>query len=109
MPGVEPQVLSNPGIYQAGRRKSAKEAQPLGELAGRVADLRVCRVGRREHGFGHDARKLGRRHHLLHPPVHARTSFAVLIELGIRLHEVRVEWRLRVRGLDDRDPDAPGA
>jgi Transposase domain (DUF772) len=106
---IKPQVLSNPGIHQAGGRKSAKQSQAVREFAGRVSDFRVRRVGRLQDRLGHDARLFGRCHHLVHSLGHALACLAIRIELGVRLHEVRVERRLRVRGLDDRDPDAPRA
>src|SRR5437870_10237831 len=42
---IQLQVLSNPSIHQAGGRKPAKQSQAVRELAGRVSDLRVRRVG----------------------------------------------------------------
>ncbi len=47
--------------------------------------------------------------HFLHLLGERRTNLAILIELRVGLHDVRVERRLRVRRLDDRDPDAPRA
>ena len=76
---------------------------------GCVAEFRASRPGRFQHDVSHDARLFRSCHHFLHPLVHGRTNLAILIELGVGFQEVRVERRLRVCGLDDRDPDAPRA
>jgi hypothetical protein len=44
-----------------------------------------------------------------YPLVHGRTNLAILIELGVRFQEVRVERRVRVSGFDDGDANAPRA
>src|SRR5206468_7461548 len=47
--------------------------------------------------------------YFLEPLAQGRTNLAILVELRVGLQEVGVELRLRVRRLDDRDPDAPRA
>jgi hypothetical protein len=59
---IKPQVLSNPGIHQAGGAN--RRSQAVREFAGRVSDFRERRVGRLKDGVGHDARRFGRCHHL---------------------------------------------
>ena len=98
---IEPQVLSNSGIYDASRRKSAKQSQAVRESTGRVSELRARRIGSFQHDVGHDARLFSTCHQLFQPIVHGRTNLAILIKRGVGFEEVRVERRLCVRRLDD--------
>ena len=50
--GIEPQLSSNPGVHQAGRRKSAKQSHAARDPSGGVTEFRVSRAG----GFRHCSR-----------------------------------------------------
>ena len=103
---VELQVLSNPSVHHASRRKSAKQSQTARDATGWVSEFRASRAGSLQHDVGHDARLVCSRDHLLQLLTQGRPNLAILIELGVGFQQVRVELRLRVRRLDDRDPDA---
>lgn len=49
---IELQVFANPGVHQAGRRKSAQQSQAAREPAGGVSEFRMSRSGSFEHGVG---------------------------------------------------------
>src|ERR1043166_8471798 len=46
---VEPQVFSNPGVHQAGRRESAKQSQAARESTCRISEFRARRASRFQH------------------------------------------------------------
>src|SRR5438270_1473477 len=106
---VESKVPSDPGVQRARRCKSAKQSQTGREATGRVSEFRASRPGGFQHNVGHDARRVGRLEGRSQLPAHGRTRLTVFIELRVGFQQVRVEVRLRVRRLDDRDPDPPGA
>ena len=99
---VEPQVFSNPGVDQAGRRESAKQSQAARADTRRVSELRARRAGSLEHHVGHDARIIRGGHHLRERLAQGCANLVILIELGVGLQEVRVELRLRICRVDDR-------
>src|SRR5947207_4906265 len=106
---VDSQGLSNASVHDASGCKSAKQSQAARRRPGCVSDLRVSGGGSFQHGVGHNGRPISSCEHLRHPLGHRRTSLAILIERRVGLQQVRVELRVRARGLDDGDPDAPRA
>src|SRR5438477_8551026 len=106
---VESKIPSDPGVHRARRRKSAKQSQTGREATGRVSEFRPSRPGGFQHNVGHDARLVGGLEGRAQPPAHGRTCLTVFIELRVGFQQVRVELRLRVRRLDDRDSDSPRA
>ena len=106
---VELQVFSNPSVDQASGCKSAKQPYAPRDRTRCVSEFRAGRTGSFLHDVGDHARLVGSREHLLQLFAEDRTGLAVLFQLRVRFQQVRVEMRLRVRRLDDRDPDATRA
>src|SRR5205814_3611427 len=106
---VESQVLSNASVHHASGCKSAKQPQTGREATGRVSAFRASRPGGFQHNVGHDARLVGRLEGRPQLPAHGRTRLTVFSERRVGFQQVRVEVRLRVRWLDDRDSDPPRA
>lgn len=106
---VEPEIFSNPSVHQASRRKSAKELQTARAATGGVSGFRVGGAGSLKHDIRHNGWLVATFHYVFQPLVHRRTNVAILIELRVGLQKVRVELRLGICGLDDRDPNAPCA
>src|SRR2546430_2487281 len=100
---------SDPGVQRARRCKSAKQSQTGREATGRVSEFRTSRPGGFQHNVGHDARLVGGLEGRAQLSAHGRTRLTVFIELRVGFQQVRVEVRLRVRWLDDRDSDPPRA
>src|SRR5439155_16820274 len=103
---VEPQVFSNAGVQQGSGRKPTQHSQAVGERTGRVPELRASRGGSLQYDVGYDTRVVCSFCYRFESLAQGRTNIAILIELRVGFQEVRVEGRLRVGGLDDRDPDA---
>src|SRR6059058_3445047 len=106
---VDSQGLSNASVHDASGCKSAKQSQAARGRPGCVSDLRVSGGGSFQHGVDTNGGLISSCEHLRHPLGHRRTSLAILIEGRVGLQQVRVELRVRARGLDDGDPDAPRA
>src|SRR5579862_6095515 len=103
---LKSQVLANTGIHKAGGRKPAQQSQTGGESAGCIAKFRPSRDSGLQYGLGYDLRAVSVLDDLFHSPRDGRAYLEVVVERNVRLHEVRVERRLDVGGLNDGDPDA---
>src|SRR2546421_11039158 len=106
---VESKVPSDPGVHRAGRCKSAKQSQTGREATGRVSEFRASRPRGFQHNVGYDARLVAGLEDHAQLPAPGRTRLTGFIELRVGFQQVRVELRLRVRRLDDRDSDPPRA
>jgi hypothetical protein len=101
-PGCEaatPSLRRVAGSFECQRAQSC-EAIAGGSRAHRLrSEFRVRRDSSFQHGVGHDGRLVCILDHFRQPLAHGRTSLMILIELRVGFQQVRVELRLRVRGL----------
>jgi len=103
---VEAQVSSNPGVHEARGREPAKESQATRAPTDRVSEFGTRGKGGFQHDVGHNSRLVSSLDELPYPSPQDCTNVSILIEFRVRFQQVRVELRLCVRGLDDRDADA---
>src|SRR5207248_10547400 len=105
---VQLKLFAKTFVEHAGGNEAAQSAQCNAPAYG-ITKFRPWRESRFQHGIGHDTGFISRLEERLHLLAQGRADLAILIELCVGLQQVRIEFRVRVRRLDDRDPNAPGA